>query len=121
MSKMSELSLMLDELVEAGMRLTECGDALAKTAASIRDYFSGTDEGKPEPEDKEPQEAVQEAEPEKAYSKEDVRKLLSEKSVAGFREEAKALVRKYGGGSLTDVDPSKYPDLVKEAEALGNA
>ena len=55
----------------------------------------------------------------KAYTKEEVRAILADLSQNGFRNEAKALVRKYSdGGSLTDIDPAKYPDLVAEAEAL---
>lgn len=125
MSKMSELSLTLDELAETGRRLIECGEQLTKTALSIRECFTG-----PEPEEAD---SAQEKVPEhtaeiippkvpqaKTYTKEEVRELLARKSVEGFREQAKALVKKYGGGSLTDIDPASYPDLVKEAEELGN-
>ena len=113
MGKMSELSTTLDALIDTGQKLTECGEELIKTAKEIRAAFS---EPAPVPEQTTP--AHSETPPEKTYTKEEVRKLLAEKSVAGFREQAKALVKKYGGGSLTDVDPAKYPDLVKEAEAL---
>ena len=119
MGKMSELSMTLDALIDAGQKLTESGEELIKTANEIRAAFSET---APVPEQAAPAQAeaaaTPEKEPEKTYTKEEVRKLLAEKSVAGFREQAKALVKKYGGGSLTDVDPAKYPDLVKEAEAL---
>ena len=55
----------------------------------------------------------------KTYTKEEVRAILADLSQNGFRSEAKTLVRKYSdGGSLTDIDPAKYPDLVAEAEAL---
>ena len=55
--------------------------------------------------------------PPKAYTKEEVRAILADLSQNGFRNEAKALVRKYSdGGSLTDIDPANYPDLVAEAE-----
>lgn len=115
MGKMSELSMTLDALIDTGQKLTECGEELIKTANEIRAAFSETETAPA------PQQSVSiepEKVPEKTYIKEEVRKLLAEKSVAGFREQAKALVKKYGGGSLTDVDPAKYPDLVKEAEAL---
>lgn len=114
MGKMSEMSVMLDELVETGRKLSECGDALIKAASGIREAFSETDA-----EATQREKQMQEKEPERAYTKEDVRKLLAEMSAAGFRDQAKALVKKYGGGSLTDVHPSQYSDLVKEAEAFG--
>lgn len=117
MGKMSELSAMLDELIDTGRKLSECGDRLTKVASGIREAFSET--VAPVTNMAQPKKQVQKKEPERTYTKEDVRKLLAEKSVAGFREQAKALVKKYGGGSLTDVNPSQYPDLVKEAEALG--
>ena len=125
MSKMSELSLTLDELAETGRKLIECGEQLTKTALSIQECFTG-----PEPEEtgsapeKAPEhtaEIIPSKVPQaKTYTKEEVRELLARKSVEGFREQAKALVKKYGGGSLTDIDPASYPDLVKETEALGN-
>lgn len=116
MGKMSELSMTLDELIDTGQKLAECGEALVKTANEIRAAFTETESAPSVQKAEVP--AQPETPPEKTYTKEEVRKLLAEKSVAGFREQAKALVKKYGGGSLTDVDPAKYPDLVKEAEAL---
>ena len=121
MGMMSELSMTLDALIDTGQKLTECGEELIKTAREIRAAFSEPEpaaEPKATAPTQEEATATPEKEPEKTYTKEEVRKLLAEKSVAGFREQAKALVKKYGGGSLTDVDPAKYPDLVKEAEAL---
>jgi hypothetical protein len=115
MGKMSELSMTLDELIDTGQKLAECGEALIRTANEIRAAFSETD---PAPAAKAEVQAQPETPAEKTYTKEEVRKILAEKSVAGFREQAKALVKKYGGGSLTDVNPADYPALVKETEAL---
>lgn len=135
MSKMSELSLTLDELAEAGRRLTECGELLTKTALSIRECFTAAEPEQTKPAQKndtesmaetpqmktpQPESAPPVVSPAKVYTKEEVRALLAKKSVEGFREQAKALVKKYGGGSLTDIDPARYPELIKEAEALGN-
>lgn len=40
--------------------------------------------------------------------------MLADLSQSGHRDEAKALVKKYAdGGSLTDIDPARYPDLVQ--------
>ena len=49
---------------------------------------------------------------------EQVRAVLAEKSQGGKQPEVKALIQKYGANKLTEVDPSKYKDLLKEAEVL---
>lgn len=49
---------------------------------------------------------------------EQVRAVLAEKSQGGKQPEVKALIQKYGANKLTEVDPSKYNDLLKEAEVL---
>lgn len=68
-----------------------------------------------EPE-QEPEKAPEpEAPAPKTYTKEEVRAMLADLSQSGHRDEAKALVKKYAdGGSLTDIDPARYPDLVQE-------
>ena len=49
---------------------------------------------------------------------EQVRAVLAEKSQGGKQPVVKALIQKYGANKLTEVDPSKYKDLLKEAEVL---
>lgn len=49
---------------------------------------------------------------------EQVRKVLADKYDAGKRDGVKELVRKFGGTKLTDIDPSKYPEMLKEAANL---
>ena len=56
----------------------------------------------------------------KEYTLEDVRGILAEKSQNGLTTEVKALISKYGGSKLSDIDPSKYEEIIKEAEVLGN-
>ena len=114
MSKMSELATVLDEMTEVGRTLITCGESLVKAAAHVRGCFT-EDELAPA---EEPVPATEpETAPPKAYTKEEVRAILADLSQNGFRNEAKALVRKYSdGGSLTDIDPANYPDLVAEAE-----
>ena len=132
MSKMSELSTSLDELTEVGRRLMSCGEDLIQAAARVKECFSDDTEEEPKPAkapgrrraakavepEQEPEPA---AEPEtpapKTYTKEEVRAMLADLSQSGHRDEAKALVKKYaGGGSLTDIDPARYPDLVQEVQ-----
>ena len=113
MSRMSELSATLDELSEVGRALISCGESLVSAVRDVQACF--TSEEAPEP----PTEAeLPEPEP-KTYTKVEIRALLADLSQAGFRSEAKALVKKYsGGGTLSDIDPAKYAELAAEAEAL---
>ena len=59
-------------------------------------------------------------EKEKVYTLEDVRGVLAQKSQNGLTAEVKGLIAKYGGSKLSDIDPSKYAEIIKEAEVLGN-
>ena len=113
MSRMNELNLTMDELTDVGRQLAACGEALVRAAARMNECFSDDSAGTPEPA------AGQAAAEPATYTKEEIRAMLADIAQAGFREEAKALVRKYAdGGSLTDIDPAKYPALIAEAEAL---
>ena len=132
MSRMSELSLMLDELIA-------CGTKLADTARALKEFYSSDapeqpaaekkpSAKKPEKKQESPAESPDPApkpEPAKEYSKEDVRKILAAKANEDegiHKAEVKALVKKYaGGGSLTDVKPEDYAALAKEAEGIGHA
>ncbi len=116
MSKMSELSQVLDDLIS-------CGEKMIQTANAIKECFTAEDAPAAEPE-KKAKPAKKEAKA-PAYSKEDVRALLASKAnEAGgqFKAQVKAIVKKYGnGGSLTDIPAESYPDLVKEVEGLKDA
>lgn len=109
MSKMSELSQVLDDLIS-------CGEKMIQTANAIKEMFSA-DATEPANEDKP---VAAPATP--TYSKEEVRALLARKaneSGGQFKAQVKAIVRKYGnGGSLTNVPADSYPALVKEVEGL---
>lgn len=116
MSKMSELSHVLDDLIS-------CGEKMIQTANAIKECFSEeAPAAEPEKKEKAPK---KEKSPEKTYSKEDVRALLAAKAnEAGgqFKAQVKAIVKKYGnGGSLTDVPAESYPALVEEVEGLKDA
>ena len=119
MSKMSELSQVLDDLIS-------CGEKMIQTANAIKECFS-EESPAAEPE-KKAKAAKKEKAPEpaeKTYSKEDVRAILAAKAnEAGgqFKAQVKAIVKKYGnGGSLTDVPAESYPALVSEVEGLKDA
>lgn len=102
MSKMSELSQVLEEIIA-------CGEGMIKAANAIKEIFSSKEEAP----------AVPESAP--SYTKEDVREILAAKSAAGFKKEVKELLEKYGAQQLKQVDPKDYAALIKEAEVIGNA
>ncbi len=50
-----------------------------------------------------------------------VRDVLVRKSQDGYKEECRALIVKYGATNVTNLDPQHYADVLREAEAIGNA
>ena len=123
MSKMSELSQVLDEMIA-------CGEGMIKAANAIKEIFSSTEEVPVKTETKAAkkvtkQEAAEpeavKAEPAPTYTKEDVRGVLAAKSAAGFKTEVKELLAKDGAQQLKQIDPKNYAALMKEAEVIGNA
>lgn len=123
MSKMSELSQVLDEMIA-------CGEGMIKAANTLKDIFSSTEEVPAKTETKAAKrvtkkEAVEpeaaKAEPAPTYTKEDVRGVLAAKSAAGFKKEVKELLEKFGAQQLKQVEPKDYAALLKEAEVIGNA
>lgn len=57
----------------------------------------------------------------KSITLEEVRKVLAEKSRAGFTDEVKAILTKHGAEKLSEVDPIEYKALLAEVEVVGNA
>ena len=120
MSKMNELSMLLDNLIE-------CGETLTETARALKAFYSSDNEpsAAPTEEPAAPETTQPESIPEKTYSKEEIRAMLAAKANEAdgiYKVDVRNLVRKYGnGGSLTDVDPRNYAALAAEVEAIGNA
>ncbi len=114
MSKMSELSQVLDELIT-------CGETLIHLAQDLKECFSEPDE----PTKPQAEETAEAAKSAPLPTKEDVRALLARKaneSGGAYKVAVKALVKKYGnGGSLSDVPAKAYPALVAELEELKDA
>ena len=123
MSKMSELSQVLDEMIA-------CGEGMIKAANALKDIFSFAEEAPAKTETKTAKKATkqdatvtEEAKPEPTptYTKEDVRGVLAAKSAAGFKKEVKELLEKFGAQQLKQIDPKDYAAILKEAEVIGNA
>ena len=54
----------------------------------------------------------------KEEPKEEVRAVLAEKSRAGKTAEVKGLLTKFGVNKLSELDASKYDELLKETEGI---
>lgn len=48
----------------------------------------------------------------------EVRAKVTQLAKSGKQAEAQALIARFGGAKLSDIDPSKYAELIKAAEAL---
>ena len=104
MSKMSELSQALDELVA-------CGEGLIRAANAIREIFSAEAEPAAQPEESR-------EEPSQRYTFAEVRKAFSAKSHAGYTEQIRALITRYGADKLSAVKEEDYPALMADLEAI---
>lgn len=108
MGKVSELSMLVDELKKCGETLIGISEELTelekqpikKSAAKMKE---------PEPPAK------------KELTLEEVRAVLADKSRAGFTEQVKELLKKHGADKLSAVDPAEYKALLADAEVIGNA
>lgn len=96
--RMNELSCLIDDL-------RKCAKTLSDSADWIENAFSGESPKEPEA----PKLAL-----------EDVRAVLASKARLGHRAEVRDLLLKYGAEKLSEIDPIKYPELLKDAEALPN-
>lgn len=90
----------------------EVVEDLRQLAASIESLAKSMQSGEKAPVEKE---KTPKSEP---ITIEKVRAVLAEKSQSGKQPKVKALIIKYGANKLTDLDPSCYEELLKEAEAL---
>lgn len=109
MSKMSNLDIVLDEMITAGHKMIEA-------ATALRNLFSDT--GFPEI-----KETVNKEKPVpeiKKYSFQEVRGIMATLAGKGKKTEAKALLTKFGANRLSEVKEENYVALVAAAEELIN-
>ena len=106
MGKISDMSLIIDEL-------TACSGCLLEIVDAIQSMFTGEPESQPAAPAEPP-----EAEEPKKYTFAEVRKAFSAKTHAGYTEQVKALINSYGVDRLSAVDESDYPRLMKDLEAI---
>ena len=102
MGKMSDLDLQIKEL-------RSCGETIIGIANTLAGMFSsGTAEDTPT-------KAGPKEKP-KTPAFEEVRHRMTVIAQAGYSAEVKALITKYGARKLSDIDPSRYEELLKEAD-----
>lgn len=114
MSKMSELSKVLQEL-------KKCGESLVSISEELTEIFSGTEEKGPEKKKtvskkKEPEAKAEETT--KEYTFTEVRTFLADKSRAGHTAEVKKILAAHGADKLSELDPAEYAAVMAEAEVL---
>lgn len=119
MGKVSELSMLVNEL-------KKCGETLIGISEGLADMFSGEEEEKQPikktaPKKKAAEELKPEVPEEKPLMLEDVRAVCADKSRKGFTAEVKAILTKHGADKLSEVDPAEYKALLEKVEVLGNA
>lgn len=91
-------------------KLDEVLENIESQVKELRNYIKGDVTAKPS--------EVTTVEPELAL--EDVRKYLAELSRDGHTAQVKLLLIKYGANKLSEVKPSDYKSLLKDAEAVRN-
>ena len=117
-----------DALASAGEALGSAGQALINIADvfELKTGHSMEKEAAPAPakaaEPETPAAPPAEAEEPQEITKAMVKALLVRKSRGEHTEEVKALLKKYGAGSISDIMKSdKLAEFYKEAEVIGNA
>lgn len=107
MGRMNEMAVVIEELKTAAAAINEAVKWLTEAFGCVVET-----ETIPTTESETP------AKP--AITLEQVRAVLAEKSHDGFTTEVRTLLQKHGADKLSQIDPSKYESLMKDAEALGN-
>lgn len=121
---MSKVTVVLDALIDVISNVRALADSLqvfADALIEIKAIDVQAIEVKEEPVAQIPEkESKTKKEKARVYTLEDVRGVLAEKSQNGLTSEVKGLIAKFGGSKLSDIDPSNYEAIIKEAEVLGN-
>lgn len=110
---MSKIKLLLDVVND----IRSLADSLEAMADAMCDTRTVSEETKPQAPVLKSAHKVHD---EPKLSLEDVRSVLSEISANGHGAEIRELLKKYGQTKLSEIDPSDYPALLKDAEVLKN-
>lgn len=111
MGKMNSLSLDLEELRKGATKLSEILATASDILGTINQIITSIESTFSSQEEKSKVEV-------KAITLEEVRAVLAEKSRAGKTAEVKGLLTKFGVNKLSELDASKYDELLKETEEI---
>lgn len=124
---MKEFSM--DEIIEAGEELVASYKKAACTAEillnAVKELISSgapaaIPQQAPEAEAEAPKPVPAPAALAKTYSFQEVRGIMAALSGKGKKDEARALLQKYGASRLSEVKPEDYAALAKDAEEAAN-
>lgn len=118
MSKVNDMAAVIEKIgkcSESLIIISEQVNFIAKTVAEILAELQ-KDSGKPATKVEKKQELAKE----KQLSLTEVRKILANKSRAGFTAEIKQILIKHGAEKLSEIAPTEYAALVADVEVLGN-
>lgn len=118
MSKVNDVTTVIEKIGKCSESLTVISEQVSFIAKTVTEILAELqkDSGKPAPKVEQKQEPAKE----KELSLTEVRKILAEKSRAGFTAEIKALLVKHGADKLSKIAPTEYAALVADVEVLGN-
>lgn len=111
MAKKNDLSLELEELRKNTAKLREILSVVNDILAAICDIAGSIESALSSPQEK-PKEIKN------SVTLEELRAVLAQKSRAGKTAEVKELLTKFGVNKLSELDASKYDELLKEAEGF---
>lgn len=117
---MTKVDVILDAVVEMITHVRGIADSLQTIADAIRENKEFVVESEAKAVEQIPKKIETKSKKEKKISLEDVRGILAQKSQAGHSAEVKELITKYGADKLSAIDPSKYEELIKDAEEIGD-
>jgi len=111
MGKMNNLSLDLEEVRKCTSKLSEIVATISEIVGTINEIVVNIESAFSTP-------AEQPKEVKKKVSLEEVRAVLAEKSRAGKTAEVKELLTQFGVNKLSELDSSKYDELLMKAEVI---
>ena len=106
----------MKELAEQVAELKKCGEIIIDISETLTQMFAAADVEKPVKE--ESKDTVAPKEKKKVYSFEEVRAVLAAKSRDGHTDEVKAVISSFGVEKLSDINPSKYEELLQKMEVI---
>ena len=114
MSKVNKKTAMMEEIKKCSESLIFISEQMCSVANAMKEMLEELKE--------ESEKSVPEQEPAKemALTLTEVRKILADKSRAGFTAEIKKLLIKHGAEKLSEIAPTEYVALVADVEVLGN-